>query len=123
MADPVAPSGKGPVPSATNVGIGVQFTPEPQSLRVKVVNASGGAQAVGIVVGDRVIAVDGVAVSKLGPDGTVAKILGTPGTNVAITLFRNNAPLTLNVQRIAPKKKLSLDFGDMSEVLERKISP
>jgi S1-C subfamily serine protease len=110
-------------PSDNAVGIGVQFVPEAHTLRVNMVIAGGGAAAAGIVVGDRVIGVDGVPVAKLGAEGAVAKILGTPGTTVAITLQRNNAPLTLNIERKKPKKKLSLDFGDMSEVLERKISP
>lgn len=109
--------------SPEQVGIGVQFEPEPQSMRVKLVVAGGGAAAIGIIVGDRVIAVDGVAVAKLGADGTIAKILGAGGTTVAVTLWRNNAAVTYSVERKKPKKKLSLDFGDMSEVLERKISP
>ena len=111
-------------PSTTaSVGIGVKFLPEPQSMRVEAVGAGGGAQTAGIVVGDRVIAVDGQLVSKLGVEGTIAKILGAPNSVVAITLYRDNTPVTINVQRVPPKKKLSLDFGDMSETLERKISP
>jgi len=108
-------------PSGTSIGALLKL--EPNCLRVMEVNLGGGAHAAGIVAGDRVVGVDGVTIAKLGHEGAIAKLLGAPGVPVAVTLFRNNAPVTLNVQRIAVKKKLSLDFGEMSEVLERKISP
>jgi len=133
MSHPVKPPGK---PASTTsppakplaaggklVGIGVQFAPEAQSLRVITIHAGGGAEAVGMVVRDHVIAVDGMAVAKLGREGTVGKILGAANVQVAITLWRNNAAVTFLVNRIPPKKKLSLEFSDVSEVLERKISP
>jgi carboxyl-terminal processing protease len=105
------------------IGIGVLVLIETNSLRVQEVAPGGGAEAAGIVVGDRIVGVDGVTVRQLGPQGAMDKMLGQAGIQVAVTLFRNNAPVTINVQRIALKRKLSLDFGEMSEVLERKISP
>lgn len=105
------------------VGIGVLFEPEPKSLLVKALLPDGGGAAAGIVIGDRVIGVDGIAVAKLGPEGTINKCLGAGGTTVNITLWRNGAAVTLVVERKKQKRKLSLDFGNMSEVLERKISP
>lgn len=36
---------------------------------------------------------------------------------------KSNKPATTNTATPAPKKKLSLDITDVSEVLERKISP
>ncbi|MDB4961937.1 MAG: hypothetical protein JWP01_1936 [Myxococcales bacterium] len=112
---------KDPRPSGTSIGALLKL--EPNCLRVMEVNPGGGAHAAGIVVGERIVGVDGVTIAKLGHEGAIAKLLGTPGVPVAVTLFRNNAPVTINVPRIAAKKKLSLDFGEMSEVLERKISP
>lgn len=121
-AKPAQPTG--PRPNGTTVvGLGLQMAPEPNSLKVTQVHAGGGAQAAGMVVGDHVIAVEGIAVTKLGQEGTVGKILGAPNTKVAVTLWRNNAAMTILVERIPPKKKLSLEFSDVSEVLERKISP
>jgi C-terminal processing protease CtpA/Prc len=92
-------------------------------MKVNQIHVGGGAEAAGMIVGDYVIAVAGTPVQQLGTEGTVAKVLGPANTKVAITLWRNNAPVTLMVERIPPKKKLSLEFSDVSEVLERKISP
>ena len=50
----------------------------------------------------------------------------TPGVVVRIGVLRAGKKVTLEVTLVAPvakKKKLSLDVGDVSEVLERKISP
>jgi C-terminal processing protease CtpA/Prc len=47
-----------------------------------------GAQAAGIVVGDRIASVDGANVVDLGLDGAIAKIRGVEGTTVAIGLAR-----------------------------------
>src|SRR5947209_1912987 len=74
------------------VGIGVQFSAEAEAMSIKAVVAGGGAEAAGIVVGDRVIAVDGVAVAKLGANGTITKIHGAAGTRVSLTLQRNATP-------------------------------
>jgi C-terminal processing protease CtpA/Prc len=46
-----------------------------------------------------VIAVDGAAASELGVEGAVSKIRGVAGTTVSITLRRNDAPVTLVVER------------------------
>ena len=116
-AKPLTPNG------TTLVGVGWRLVEEPNCLRVEILERGGGAEAVGVVVGDRVIAVDGHSVVKLGRDGSIAKILGPAHTKVAITLWRNGAAVTLTMDRIPIKKKLSLEFSDTSDVLERKISP
>ena len=56
-------------------------------------------EAAGIVVGDLVIAVDGLPVAQLGLDGAVSKIRGTIGTTVSITLKRGDKTVTLVVER------------------------
>jgi C-terminal processing protease CtpA/Prc len=103
----------------------VQFTAE--GFVVDALVAGGGAEKCGVAVGDRVIAVEGVAIAKLSVEATITKIRGPAGTMVALTMLRNGAQVAVSVERKdprdKPKKKLSLDFGDMSEVLERKISP
>jgi C-terminal processing protease CtpA/Prc len=45
------------------------------------------------------VAVDGIAVTGLGVDGAVAKVRGTAGTTVSITLRRGEALVTLVVER------------------------
>src|SRR5665647_766655 len=79
-------------PSGTSIGALLKL--EPNCLRVMEVNLGGGAHAAGIVAGDRVVGVDGVTIAKLGHEGAIAKLLGAPGVPVAVTLFRNNAPVT-----------------------------
>jgi C-terminal processing protease CtpA/Prc len=53
-------------PSLELIGIGVQLAADGDALRVQRVIAGGGAAAAGIVVGDRLVAVDGVSVTPLG---------------------------------------------------------
>ncbi|MGE0549225.1 MAG: sigma-70 family RNA polymerase sigma factor [Kofleriaceae bacterium] len=91
--------GEGETPSLELVGIGVKLAADGDALRVDGVFEGGGAHAAGIVMGDRIIAVDGVSVTKLGVDGSVAKIRGTIGTTVQITLSRDGKPLPLVVER------------------------
>jgi C-terminal processing protease CtpA/Prc len=58
-----------------------------------------GAAAAGIVVGDKVVAVDGLSVAKLGVDGAVGKIRGVAGTTVSVTLERDKQLVPLVVER------------------------
>jgi C-terminal processing protease CtpA/Prc len=59
----------------------------------------GGAEAAGIAVGDRVIAIDGMPVEPLGVEGAVAKIRGAAGTTITVTLRRGDQPVQLIVER------------------------
>ena len=93
---PLAP---GEQPSLELVGIGVALTADGDALRVERVIAHSGAEAAGIVAGDRVIAVDGAPVSPLGVEGTVAKIRGVAGSTVSLTLRRSDRDVVLVVQR------------------------
>lgn len=89
----------GEVPRLDIVGIGARLSSDVDALVVDEVMAGSGAEAAGIVAGDRVVAVDGIAVTQLGLDGAIARIRGREGTTVAITLDRGGARLDLVVSR------------------------
>jgi RNA polymerase sigma factor (sigma-70 family) len=93
---PIAP---GEQPGIDLVGIGTQLSAERDDLRVERVYDGSGAQAAGIITGDKIIAVDGVPVVDLGLDGCISRIRGVEGTTVAITLRRSQGAVTLNVAR------------------------
>ena len=93
----------GEEPTLELVGIGVALAADGDALRVDRVIAGGGAAAAGIVVGDRLVAVDGILVSELGVDGAVAKIRGVAGTTVALTFKRGDVLVPIVVERRALK--------------------
>ena len=95
----LTPLANGEQPTLELVGIGVKLTPDGNALRVDLVIPNSSAAAAGIVVGDRVVAVDGVATTELGVDGAVSKIRGVEGTTVAITLARGDTTTTLTITR------------------------
>lgn len=61
--------------------------------------ANGGAADAGILAGDRLTAVDGIPVTKLGMDGAVARIRGVAGTTLAVSLLRGDNPMMFTVTR------------------------
>lgn len=81
------------------VGIGVVLAGDGDALRVKAVVPESGAAAAGIVADDHIVAVDGVPVTTLGIDGTVARIRGVPNTTVSVSLKRGEQVMTLVVER------------------------
>ncbi len=89
----------GELPTLELVGIGVQLTADSDALRVARVIAGSGAEAAGIVVGDRIVAVEGQAAADLGVDGAVARIRGEAGTTVQLTLDRGGEQVQLAVER------------------------
>lgn len=90
---------EGEQPKVELVGIGVQLTADGDALRVNLVVPESGAAAAGIVAGDHIVAVDGVAVTTLGMDGAVARIRGVPHTTVAVSLKRGEQVVPLVVER------------------------
>ena len=90
---------EGETPKLELVGIGTKLVADGDTLRVDMVVPGSGAEAAGIVVGDRIVAVDGIAVTQLGIDGAVAKIRGVEGTSIAIALRRPAGVVALVVER------------------------
>jgi hypothetical protein len=81
------------------VGIGIGLSPEGDALLVTQVVPGSGAFDAGIGYGDRVIAVDGLPVAPLGLEGVLARIRGTAGTTVRLTLRRDGRDIVLPVER------------------------
>lgn len=81
------------------VGIGVALIADRDALRVFKVDPDGSAFVAGIQYGDLIDAVDGVPVTELGIDGATARIRGTAGTTVALTMRRDGEPQHVTVVR------------------------
>ena len=89
----------GETPKLALVGIGVKLSPDGDALRVDMVVPDSGAEAAGIVAGDRMVAVDGVPVTTLGIDGAVGRIRGVAHTTVSVSLRRGEQVVALAVER------------------------
>jgi carboxyl-terminal processing protease len=59
----------------------------------------GGAEAAGIIAGDKIVSVDGAPTKDIGVDGAVARIRGQEGTTVAIGVSRGDQVVVLPVER------------------------
>ena len=81
----------GEPPKLELVGIGLALVPDGTALRVDRVFEGGSAADAGVVLGDRVSAIDGVPTAELGLDGAIAMIRGIEGTTVRIALLRDPA--------------------------------
>jgi membrane-associated protease RseP (regulator of RpoE activity) len=79
---------EGEEPRIDLVGIGVKLAAEGEALKVEMVAPESGAAAAGIVAGDLLVAVDGVPVTQLGIDGSVARIRGVAGTKLSVGVKR-----------------------------------
>jgi hypothetical protein len=95
---PVEP---GEDPRVELAGIGVQFAPRGEALRIMQLVPGGGAAEVGLQVGDEILAVDGRPVSELGMDGSVQAIRGPEGSTVSLRVRRGpgGAPAEVTVPR------------------------
>ena len=69
-------------------GVGVQFAPRGEALRIVAVVPGGGAAEAGLQVGDEILAVDGRPVSELGMEGSVQAIRGPEGSTVTLRVRR-----------------------------------
>lgn len=96
--------------SGTFYGIGVEITYDHQAQTVTVskIMSGGGAEAAGMLPGDRIYAVDGELLSDFGYTEVANKIRGELNTTVAITVIRGGAEVTLYPKR-----------GEVAEVLVR----
>jgi len=89
----------GEQPSLELVGIGVKLAPDGDALRVDLVFPESGAAVTGVLPGDRLVALDGVPITTLGFDDAIARIRGTVGTTIAVTLVRGAQTVQVVVER------------------------
>ncbi|HEU4384121.1 MAG TPA: carboxypeptidase regulatory-like domain-containing protein [Anaeromyxobacteraceae bacterium] len=97
----LSPVEAGEEPRVELAGIGVQFTPRGEALRIMAVLPGGGAAEAGLLVGDEILAVDGRPVSELGMEGSAQAIRGPEGSTVTLRVRRgpDGAPSEVTVWR------------------------
>jgi Carboxypeptidase regulatory-like domain/PDZ domain len=81
------------------VGIGVDLTGDGDVLRVTRVLPGSGAFDAGLGFGDRIIAIEGVPVARLGVDVAIGQLRGAPGTMVTLTVRRDGRDLQVVIDR------------------------
>lgn len=83
------------------IGIGVQvmFNRLDNTCLIESVNSGSGAESAGILPGDYIVKVDGVLVSEMGYEGTLAAVRGEIGTRVKITVERDGKEISFDVTR------------------------
>ena len=87
----------GEYPSTERVGIGVVLAIDGETARVWSVVDGGSAEAAGVVAGDHLVAVDGVAVGKI--RDLRDRLDGMTGTSVALTLIHGGRTVERVVSR------------------------
>ncbi|MDP9237851.1 MAG: S41 family peptidase [Chloroflexota bacterium] len=97
-----------------SVGIGVELAGVPPL--VTEVVAGGPAAREGVLVGDRIAAIDGSDATNLGPQGALDLINGTEGTTVGLRLRRagQSQPVEVSIrrERVIPRNVDSRVIGD-----------
>ena len=83
------------------VGIGITISVEEgvEGFVVQMVNEGGPAEEAGILVGDRIVAVEGISTIGMEASGARDLVRGEPATQVRITLVREGQEMTLAVTR------------------------
>ena len=81
------------------VGITVVAAEDGSAYDVRAVTKGGPAEEAGVLAGDRILAVDGVAILEIGTDEATNRIRGEAGTTVVLTLERAGETLDLTVER------------------------
>jgi carboxyl-terminal processing protease len=66
---------------------------------IETILPGGGAAAAGLQPGDRIVTIDGVAVTEIGEPASVAHIRGLPNTTVTLGLRRGDRAITVAVTR------------------------
>jgi len=96
----LTPVAVGERPTTEIAGIGVAIAPVDDALVINEVTPDGGAEAAGLVPGDRITAVDGESVLELGFENAIQNIRGQAGTRVELDLIRRDGkPERLEVER------------------------
>ena len=88
--------------SGETSGIGVRLERNNQTGAIVVVGVAPGspAEQAGLVVGDRILLVDGQSVERLPPEGVLQQLRGDEGSQITLTVSRNSgAPRTLILTR------------------------
>ena len=80
--------------SGETSGIGVRLERNGQTGAVLVTNVAPGspAERSGLVVGDRILLVDGQSTDRLTAEGVIQRLRGTDGSQVTMTISRNEGP-------------------------------
>ena len=81
------------------VGIGADLNPDGDTLRITRVLPGSGAFDAGLGFGDRITAIDGIAVTVLGVENAIARLRGAPGTRVTLTLRRDGRDVQVVIDR------------------------
>jgi hypothetical protein len=81
------------------VGIGVDLTGDGDVLRITRVLPGSGAFDAGLGFGDRIVAIEGVPVARLGVDVAIGQLRGAPGTLVTLTVRRDGRDLQIVIDR------------------------
>ncbi len=85
--------------SYVGIGVTIQVQEDEPGFAIIKVNQGGPAEDAGLLVGDRIVAVDGTDVRELTSNETSALVKGEEGTFVDITVEREGQELTLPVER------------------------
>lgn len=82
-------------------GVGMEVLAQDGAITVIAPLKNSPAQRAGIVAGDRIIKIDGLATSGFSTEDAVQKIRGKEGTRVSLTIFRSGIkePFDISVQR------------------------
>lgn len=86
----LTPVAAGERPKTEIAGIGVAIGAVDDTLVINEVIEGGGAEAAGLVAGDRITAVDGESVLELGFEDAIQNIRGQAGTRVLLDLLRSD---------------------------------
>lgn len=86
----LTPVAAGERPKTEIAGIGVSIAALDDTLVINEVIEGGGAEAAGLVAGDRITAVDGAAVLELGFEDAIQNIRGQAGTRVTLDVLRGD---------------------------------
>lgn len=92
-------SGFGDYIGQNYVGIGIEITREPGYLEVASVMLGSPAEAAGFKVGDKIVAINGEDATSFSIDMATSRVRGEKGTEVSITVLREEQKITLTAKR------------------------